>query len=239
MQNWNDEFQTGPNLQRQTFIRVGYNWGYERVFAREFGLNSFANGRGEDSVRSKNVFAYAGSTPSKKYSFFYFIAYRWGEHDFDFGAGPRFPRVSPAALLDPNAPLDPGAGNLFYSNGNITYKFTNDLNMTLSFNKNRLTRRDTGRVSFDSNIVSLKTTYQFTRFLFARARVDYNSLVSNFRGQFLFGWTPNPGTAFYVGYNDDINRNFFNPFTGQLEPGFRRNGRTFFIKMSYLFRKSF
>jgi hypothetical protein len=26
---------------------------------------------------------------------------------------------------------------------------------------------------------------------------------------------------------------------GQLEPGFRRNGRTFFIKMSYLFRKSF
>jgi len=24
-----------------------------------------------------------------------------------------------------------------------------------------------------------------------------------------------------------------------LEPGFRRNGRTLFIKMSYLFRKSF
>ncbi|HKC66027.1 MAG TPA: DUF5916 domain-containing protein, partial [Pyrinomonadaceae bacterium] len=239
MQNWNDEVQIGPNLQRQTFIRVGYNTGYERVFASEFGLNAFANGRGEDSVRSKNVFAYAGSTPSKKYSFFYFIAYRWGEHDFDFGAGPRFPRVSPAALLDPNAPLDPGAGNLFYSNGNITYKFTNDLNMTLSFDKNRLTRRDTGRVSFDSNIVSLKTTYQFTRFIFARARIDYSSLVSDFRGQFLLGWTPNPGTAFYVGYNDDLNRNFFNPFTGQLEPGFRRNGRTFFIKMSYLFRKSF
>ena len=239
MQNWNDEFQTGPNLQLQSFIRVGYNWGYERVFASEFGLDSFAGGRGEDSLRSKNVFAYAGSTPSKRYSLFYFIAYRWGEHDFDFGAGPRFPRVSPAALLDPNAPLDPGAGNLFYTNGNITYKFTNDLNTTLSFNKNRLTRRDTGRVSFDSNIVSLRTTYQFTRFTFARARVDYSSLTSNFRGQFLLGWTPNPGTAFYVGYNDDINRNFFNPFTGQLEPGFRRNGRTFFIKMSYLFRKSF
>jgi hypothetical protein len=59
------------------------------------------------------------------------------------------------------------------------------------------------------------------------------------RGQFLFGWTPSPGTSLYVGYNDDMNRNGFNPFTGQLEPGFRRNGRTFFIKMSYLIRRTF
>jgi hypothetical protein len=239
LQNWNDEFQTGPNLQRQTFIRVGYNFGYERVFAREFDVDSFAGNRSENSVRSKNVFAYAGSTPAKKYSFFYFIAYRWGEHDFDFGAGPRFPRVSPAALTDPDAPLDPGIGNLFYTNGNVTYKATNDLNMTLSFDKSRLTRRDTGRVAFDENIISLRTTYQFSRFTFVRARVDYDSLVSNFRGQFLLGWTPNPGTAFYAGYNDDLNRSFFNPFNGELEPGFRRNGRTFFVKMSYLFRRSF
>ena len=33
-------------------------------------------------------------------------------------------------------------------------------------------------------------------------------------------------------------RNAFNPFTGQFEPGLRRNGRTFFIKVSYLFRRS-
>ena len=64
-------------------------------------------------------------------------------------------------------------------------------------------------------------------------------MSSDARGQFLLGYTPNPGTAFYVGYNDDLVRNGFSPFNGQLEPGFRRNGRTFFIKMSYLFRKSF
>lgn len=86
---------------------------------------------------------------------------------------------------------------------------------------------------------SFRTTYQFTRFLFVRGRVDYDSLASNVKGEFLLGWTFNPGTAFYVGYNDDLNRNGFNPFTGQLEPGFRRNGRTFFIKTSYLFRRSF
>ena len=85
----------------------------------------------------------------------------------------------------------------------------------------------------------LRTTYQFTRFIAARARLDYSTLGSRARAQVLLGWTPNPGTAFYAGYNDDLNRDGFNPFNGHLEPGFRRNGRTFFIKMSYLFRRSF
>jgi len=57
--------------------------------------------------------------------------------------------------------------------------------------------------------------------------------------QVLLGWAPNPGTSFYAGYNDDITRNGYSPFTDQFEPGFRRNGRTFFIKMSYLIRRSF
>jgi hypothetical protein len=238
LQNWTYEGQVGPNLQRQSFFRVGYNQGYERVFAYEFGESAFASGRDEKSEGSKNFFAYAGSTPHKKINFFYFFGYRWGQLDYDFGAGPKFPRASLAAIADPDAPLDPGPGNFLYTNGNITYKATDDLNMTLSFNKNRLVRNDSGRVAFDSNIYSLRTTYQFTRFTFARARLDYNSLNSNLRGQFLLGWTPNPGTALYVGYNDDMNRNFFNPYSGDLEPGFRRNGRTFFIKMSYLFRRS-
>ncbi|PYT02817.1 MAG: hypothetical protein DMF65_05610, partial [Acidobacteria bacterium] len=239
LQNWTYEGQMGPNLQRQTFIRWGYNTGYERDFASEFGLSTFASGRGEKSARSKNLFGYAGSTVNKQINFFYFFGYRWGEMDYDFGAGPRFPRASAAALADPDAPLDPGPGKYLYTNGNVTYKVTNDLNLRLSFSKNRLTRNDTGRVAFDENIASLKTTYQFTRFAFARGRIDYDSITSNYRGQFLFGWTPNPGTALYVGYNDDLNRHFNNPFSGQLEPGFRRNGRTFFIKASYLIRRSF
>ena len=109
----------------------------------------------------------------------------------------------------------------------------------MDYTKSRLRRNDTGLLAFDENIFSFRSTYQFTRFIFIRARVDFDTLASNVRGQFLFGYTPSPGTAFYAGYNDDMNRNGFNPFTGQLEPGFRRNGRTFFIKMSYLFRKSF
>jgi hypothetical protein len=102
-----------------------------------------------------------------------------------------------------------------------------------------MNRWDTGRTAFDSNIVSSRTTYQFTRNTFARLRIDYDSIASSFRPQFVLGWTPSPGTAIYAGYNDDVNYNGFNPFTGRLEPGLRGNGRSFFIKMSYLFKKSF
>jgi hypothetical protein len=74
---------------------------------------------------------------------------------------------------------------------------------------------------------------------FARLRLDYSTLNARMRPQFVLGWTPNPGTAFYVGYNDDLNFRGYNPFTRVYEPGLHGNGRTFFIKLSYLFKRSF
>lgn len=71
--------------------------------------------------------------------------------------------------------------------------------MSFDYTKDRLVRNDTGRVAFDDNIYSLRTTYQFSRFTFARARVDVDSLDAYVRGQFLLGWTPNPGTSFFAG----------------------------------------
>jgi hypothetical protein len=268
-QNFNNETQLQLQLRRNTYLGVGTDKGYERVFESEFGAKrqpgsncvvqntcTFAGEDNERSAPSTGLYFFGGSTPSKKYNFNFFVNHVWGAMDFDFGAGPKFPRVSPPALAarqaseaglcntDPlpaicHSPQDPGPGDFWHFDGGITYQPTSALNARLSYTKERLTRYDTGQLAFDENIVSLRTTYQFTRFLFARGRVDYDTIASNVKGQFLMGWTPNPGTAFYVGYNDDLNRNGFSPFTGQLEPGFRRNGRTLFIKMSYLIRRSF
>ena len=268
-QNANDEMQIQFSLKRQTYFGVGSDKGYERVFESEFGpkrqpgSNCVANNTctfaGDDNERSSSnhgLYFFGGSTPSKKYTFNFFVNRRWGDFDFDFGAGPKFPRVSPTAIAATaaradglcvgnnqpavcNAPQDPGPGDFLHFDGAFTYQPTSALSARLSLTKERLRRYDTGLLAFDENIISLRTTYQFSRFLFARGRVDFDSIASNYKGQFLLGYTPNPGTAFYVGYNDDLNRRGFNPFSGQLEPGFRRNGRTFFIKMSYLFRKSF
>jgi len=269
MQIYNNESQVQFSFPRQTYLGVGMDLGYERVFEEEFGMKrpagsncaatntfTFAGNDNERSSPNGGLYVFAGSTVSKKINFNAFADQSYGNLDFDFGAGPRYPRVSIPAVTARNAqaaglcggaspppvcraPLDPGAGKFFNMNASVTYQPSTPLNISLSFTKQRLRRNDTHLLAFDENIVSMRATYQFTRFIFARGRIDFDSLASNIKGQFLFGWTPNPGTALYIGYNDDLNRNGYSPFTNQLEPGFRRNGRTFFIKMSYLFRKSF
>lgn len=120
----------------------------------------------------------------------------------------------------------------------IEYKPIDPLRMSVSYTKSRLVRNDNKVRAFDADLVSVKSTYQFTRFLFTRLRLDYDSTRNNYSGQALLGWNPSPGTAFYVGYNDNSNYRGFSPYTGQLEPGFERNSRTFFVRASYLFRKS-
>ena len=244
-QNAYNEISINTNFQKNTYLGGGVSFGYERLFEEEFGLKRTATHAGaffggpERSTSQINPYFYGGTRPSQKYSFNWFLGYGHNAFDFDFGALPKFIRVSPAGLADPGAALDPGPGKSFDLNASVDYQPTKPLSMSLSFNQSRLRRSDTGLLAFQDNIYSFRTTYQFSRFVFARARVDYDTLGSSARAQFLFGYTPNPGTAFYVGYNDDLTRNGFNPFTGQLEPGFRRNGRVFFIKMSYLIRKSF
>jgi hypothetical protein len=247
MQRWNNESQIRFNFPLQSFFAIGAQGGYERVFEEEFGprrspsrvVNQFAGEDSERSANRKGIYFYGGTTPSKKYSVFVFVGRDWGVLDFDFGAGSRYPRISPGALVNPNAPQDPGPGDGWHIETNLVYQPTGTLRLSLDYTKDMLRRHDTDRVAFDENIFVLRGTYQFSRFTFARARIDYETLGSDVRGQFLLGWTPNPGTAFYIGYNDDINFNGFNRFSGNLEPGLRRNGRTFFIKMSYLFRRSF
>ncbi len=246
MQNWNNNSQLQLRFQHESFLGLGFDRGYERLFEEEFGPKrtatqpgTFAGNDSQRSTQQKDIYVYTGSTPSKKYNFFLLGTYNWNQFDLDFGAGPRYPRVSPRALIDSNAPQDPGPGSQIHLEGNLTFQPTKAWSNSLNLSKDRLVRNDTGRIAFDDNIVSLRSTYQFTRFIFFRSRVDFESIQSRVRGQFLMGWTPNPGTALYVGYNDDLTRNGFSPFTGKLEPGFRRNGRTFFIKMSYLFRRSF
>ena len=245
MQNWVSEPGFKLQLHHNTNIEVGMDFGYDRLFEQEFGPRRTATQAGaffgapERSTYQATIGAGIETNPIKQFAAYFTLNRGWNHFDFDFGASERYPRVSPAALINPDAPLDPGPGRSLSIESGVSFQPKNELRMSLDYTKSRLRRNDTRLLAFDENIFSFRSNYQFTRFIFLRARADYDTLASNVRGQLLFGYTPNPGTAFYVGYNDDISRNGFNPFTGQLEPGFRLNGHTFFIKASYLIRKSF
>jgi hypothetical protein len=233
-------------LQRQTYVQLGFQFGYERVFEHEYGANRTATRQGaffgpdpERSSPFKAVQGFIESTPNKQFYAFFFVDHTWGLMEFDLGNGPDFPRVSRAALLNPKGGFDPGPGDQLFIDSSFRYQPTTAFQTQLNYNKRRLHRHDTGLVAYDDNIFSSRSTYQFSRNTFARLRLDYSTLSNHLRPQFVVGWTPNPGTAFYVGYNDDVSYNGYNPFTGRFEPGFQGNGRNFFIKASYLFRRSF
>jgi len=231
------------NFKKQTVIKMDVYRDYWRLFEEEFGPRRAANRPGAFIGAPERSTFYDGFTfqfttaPTQKYSADIVWDRSWRAYDFDFGAGPRYPRVSPAALIDPNAPLDPGLGNTQDIDVTLAWQPTRAWRSTLDFVSSSLRRRDTDRMAYRQKLFSSRTTYQFTKFTFARARVDYDTLAGKVAGQFLFGWTPNPGTALYAGYNDNLNWKGFNPFTGDYEPGLHRNEQTFFIKMSYLFRR--
>jgi hypothetical protein len=160
----------------------------------------------------------------------------WDVFDYDFGGGPRFPRVSPAARLDAAAPLDPGPARAHSIGGDMTWRPTDALRTSFEASRNTLSRNDNGLTAYDATLVSWRTTYQLTRFAFVRLRTDWDSAGAALRGQYLFGWTPNPLTSIYAGYNDDSTIHGFDPLTGTRVRGLRRNGRTLFVKLSYLVR---
>ncbi len=247
MQYWITNTRAMVALQKQTYIGVNLQYGAERVYENEFGAirtptrqGAFFGPSDQRGANFRAFQAFIESTPNKKWYLFFFTDNTWGVMDYDFGAGPDFPRASFAAqTFGQNVPLDPGAGYQIFSEATVRYQPTSALQTQMNYTKIWLKRNDTGLIAFDENIFSSRTTYQFSRNVFARLRIDYSTLNTRLRPQFVFGWTPSPGKALYVGYTDNFNYNGFNPFNGAYEPRLHSNGRTFFIKMSYLFKKSF
>jgi hypothetical protein len=118
----------------------------------------------------------------------------------------------------------------------------------------------TGAFVYESQVLRTKLNYQFTRAFSARMIVEYDSTLANpqetslqrtkeVQTQALLTWLPHPGTAIYVGYNNDIqnlSRGLCNRLAGGgCDPGnpapprspfYLNDGRQFFVKASYLLR---
>jgi hypothetical protein len=117
-----------------------------------------------------------------------------------------------------------------------------------------------GALVYESQVFRTKVNYQFTRAISARVIVEYDSTLANpaetslkrTKGvgtEALFTWLPHPGTAIYIGYNNDLqnlDRSLCNRLPGGgCDPNntvapraaqFLNDGRQIFIKASYLLR---
>jgi hypothetical protein len=113
---------------------------------------------------------------------------------------------------------------------------------------------------YESQTFRTKLNYQFTRAISARVIVEYDSTLANplttsllrtkqVATQALLTWLPHPGTAVYIGYNNDL-QNLDRTLCNRLQNGacdpnnttvprasnYLNDGRQLFIKASYLFR---
>ncbi len=230
------------NFRRQSFVRLYAYRDYERLFEEEFGVKRGPGragaffGKDQRSVVWQGGNIQIGSSPTEAFAFSLTLSDSANTYDYDFGAGPKFPRVSPAALADPDAPLDPGPARAREVNLDMTWRPIDALRSSIEATRSKMVRNDTGLTAYDATLVSWRTTYQFTPFTFVRLRTDWSSADATLRGQYLFGWTPNPGTAIYAGYTDVATIDGFDERTGARVAGYRRNGRTVFLKVSYLLR---
>jgi hypothetical protein len=235
LQDWYRRTGFTLHLRRQTNVTLDESDSETRLIASEFA-GGFA-GAPERRRHARSLRLAVDSTPVGAITLA--IAYRpfWGEFDYDFGNGPRFPRVSPAALVDPHAPLDPGGGTGHDLDLSADVHPSRQLRLTLAFTRSLLRRDDNGRVALDERILSLRSLYQFTRIGALRLRADYDTLGNTLRTQALLAFTPSPDTSLYIGVNHDAGLDGFSPLTSAPEPGLRLHDRTLFIKLSYLLRK--
>jgi hypothetical protein len=117
-----------------------------------------------------------------------------------------------------------------------------------------------GAFVYESQVFRTKVNYQFTRAISARVIVEYDSTLANplqtslprtkeVQSEALLTWLPHPGTAIYIGYNNDL-QNLGRSLCNRLQDNscdpnnivpprsqvFLDDGRQIFIKASYLFR---
>lgn len=94
-----------------------------------------------------------------------------------------------------------------------------------------------GTPLFAQTVYRNRTNYQFTRAHGVRTIAEYNTFSGQFSLSVLYGWTPRPTTAVYLGYGDLLDRDAIPGDPHRLGNELRRVRRTLFAKISYGFSR--
>lgn len=164
--------------------------------------------------------------------------YRWGSR----------------VLYDSPAGEPPSLAGRTSATVTVTVRPTRALRIDNTYLLFRLHERKSSEGIFNDHIIRSKWNYQFSKELSFRFIGEYDALLTNpantslktskrFNADFLVTYLLHPNTAVYVGYNTNV-ENVAIPLEADPDtpnglaraPGFRNDGRNFFVKASYLFR---
>ena len=223
------------------------NTNYRFILQGQTDFGGYAN-LGHERLRPWD---YGTLTSNKDY------AHHHGGFWFDYG---RFKPVilSAEANWGTDTNYDPAVGPPMLAKSGFAQVFATvrpvkGLTIENTYLLTRLRNLVTNENIFNNHIIRSKWNYQFTRELSLRVIGQYNAVLSNpdlsslvrakqFNGDVLLTYLLHPGTAVYVGYNSDLQN--IDPSLGvdpngnllRLPEHFINDGRTVFVKVSYLFR---
>jgi len=129
---------------------------------------------------------------------------------------------------------NPTLGEGYNISGSVTIKPTSRLEMDLSYSYSTLSSVDGSENYFSGDIYRFNGNYNFSKRLFTRLIVQYNSFSEQLQIYPLLSYKANPFTKFYIGMNDYMN--YYDQAGLNGFQGFKQTDRQFFVKFQYLIR---
>ena len=118
----------------------------------------------------------------------------------------------------------------------VTYLPSEKLNFSLALAYSNFIRSSDGTKETDYAIIRSQNTYQVNKYLFFRAIGEYNSFYKRLMTDLLASFTYIPGTVVHVGYGALYEKLAWNEAEYIPADRFLETKRSFFFKLSYLWR---
>jgi len=117
-----------------------------------------------------------------------------------------------------------------------TYLPSEKLHFGLALSYSDFYRSADGAKEYDYTIIRSVNTYQVNKYLFFRAIVEYNSFYKNLMTDLLASFTYIPGTVVHLGYGSLYEKTAWREEEYVPSDRFLETKRSFFFKVSYLWR---
>lgn len=136
---------------------------------------------------------------------------------------------------------DPFTGKRLRLTLNARVQPSEQLTQDVGYTKERLTRSSDETRIYDLDIFFSRTTFQFNKYLFFRALIQYDNFSKMILTDLLGSFTLIPGTVIHVGYGSLHQKQYWNNIDNEwdLNTGmgkYFQKTRSFFFKASYLYR---
>ncbi|MCP4220084.1 MAG: carbohydrate binding family 9 domain-containing protein [bacterium] len=149
-----------------------------------------------------------------------------------------FMDVGKALYYDPEAPF---SGDRFNFYASVRFQPSTRIIQDFEYRYQSFKKASDGEKVYDLNILVSKTTYQFNKYLFFRALVQYDSYREVVLTDLLASYTLKPGTVIHLGYGSQHEKRYWDPasqsWTYSEDMGkYYPVTRSLFFKAGYLIR---